>query len=109
MFHWIGLTDHKLVSFSLQLVNRPTLAGYWKFSTSLLEIRDFWEQLETLIQRALVRGVTGIRWWGSLKCRIRGFAFKYGKQLNLDNIMKAKFLDDRLSRAAERGITKLKI
>ena len=39
-FHLIAWTDHKLVRASLQLANRPSLAGYWKFNTSLLEIRD---------------------------------------------------------------------
>ena len=51
-FHWIGLADHKLVRVSLRLANRPSLVGYWKFNTSLLEIGDFWE-------RALVGAVTG--------------------------------------------------
>ena len=77
-FHWIGETDHKLVRVSLQLVNRPSLAGYWKFNTSLLEIGDFQERLETLIQPVLVGAVTGNKWWGSLKYRIRNFAIKYG-------------------------------
>ena len=36
-FHLIAWTDHKLVRVSLQLANRPSLAGYWKFNTSLLE------------------------------------------------------------------------
>ena len=39
-FHWLGRSDHKLVKVSLRLVNRPSLASYWKFNTSLLEI---WE------------------------------------------------------------------
>ena len=37
-FHWLGRTDHKLVRVSLRLANRPSLASYWKFNTSLLEI-----------------------------------------------------------------------
>ena len=56
---------------SLRLANRPSLAGYWKFNTYLLEIRDFRERLESLIKRALVGAVTGNRWWFSLKHRIR--------------------------------------
>ena len=44
-FHLLELTDHKLVRISLRLANRPSLAGYWKFNTSLLEIRDFRERL----------------------------------------------------------------
>ena len=42
-FHWIRQTNHKLVRVSLRLVNRLSLAGYWKFNTSLLEISDFWK------------------------------------------------------------------
>ena len=60
-------TDPKFVGVSMQLVNRPSLAGYWKFNTSLLEIRDFRERLETLIQRALMGVNTENKWWRSLK------------------------------------------
>ena len=102
-FHLIAWTDHKLVRVSLRLANRPSLAGYWKFNTSLLEIRDFRNRLECLIQRALVGAVTGNRWWGSLKHRIRDFATKYGRQLNLDRTKEAKSIDDRLSRAVAGG------
>ena len=69
------------------------------FHTSLLEIRDFWDRLESQIKRALVGTVTGNRWWASLKYRIRDFATKYGRQLNLDRTKEAKSIDDRLSRA----------
>ena len=75
-FHLIAWTDHKLVRVSLRLANRPSLAGYWKFNTSLLEIRDFRDRLESLIKRALVGAVTRNRWWVSLKHRIRDFATK---------------------------------
>ena len=96
-FHIIAWTDHKLVRVSLRLANRPSLVGCWKFNTSLLVIRDLQEQLESLIKRALVGAVTGNRWWVSL--RIRDFATKYGRQLNLDRTKEAKSIDDRLSRA----------
>ena len=75
-FHLIAWTDHKLIRISLRLANRPSLAGYWKFNTSLLEIRDFRDRLESLIKRALVGAVTGNRWWVSLKHRVRDFATK---------------------------------
>ena len=103
MFHLIAWTDHKLVRVSLRLANRPSLAGYWKFNTSLLELRDFRERLESLIKRALVRAVTGNRWWVSLKYRIRDFATKYGRQLNLNRTKEAKSIDDRLFRAVAEG------
>ena len=66
-FHWLGRSDHKLVRVSLRLANRPSLASYWKFNTSLLEMWDFRKRLENLIQRALVRVVIGNKWWVSLK------------------------------------------
>ena len=65
-FHLVAWTDHKLVSVSLRLANRPSLASYWKFNIFLLEIRDFRDRLESLIRRALVGAVTGNRWWASL-------------------------------------------
>ncbi len=83
-FHLIAWTDHKPIRVSLRLANRPSLAGYWKFNISLLEIRDFRDRLESLIQRALVGAVTGNRWWVSLKYRMRDFATKYGQKLKLD-------------------------
>ena len=92
-FNWLGRSDHKLVRVSLRLVNRPSLASYWKFNTSLLEIWDFWRRLENLIQRALVGAVIGNRWWVSLKHRIRDFAIKYSQQLALDRAKKAKSLE----------------
>ena len=76
-----------LVRASLCLANRPSLAGYWKFNTSLLEIRDFQERLESL--------VTGNKRWRSLKHRLRHFAIKYGRRLNLGlrwpNLLKINF------------------
>ena len=78
-------------------------AGDWKFNTSLLEIRNFRDRLESLIQRALVGAVTGNRWWVSLKYRIRDFATKYSQQLKLDKAKEAKSIDDRLSRVAAGG------
>ena len=41
MFHYVWQTDHRLVRVSLWLANRPSLATYWKFNTSLLEIQNF--------------------------------------------------------------------
>ena len=63
-FHLIAWTDHKHVRVSLRLANRPSLVGYWKFNTSLLEIRDFRDLLESLIKRALVGAVNGNRLGG---------------------------------------------
>ena len=102
-FHWLGRSDHKLVRVSLRLVNRPSLARYWKFNTSLLEVWDFRVRLENLIKRALVGAVIGNRWWASLKYRIRDFAIKYSQQHALDRAKKAKSLEDRLSWAVEGG------
>ena len=48
--------------------------------------------------------VAGNRWWVSLKHRIRDFATKHGRQLNLDRIKEAKSIENRISWAvAEVG------
>ena len=105
-FHLIVWTDHILVRVSLCLANRPSLVGYWKFNTSLLEIRDVRDRLESVIKQALV---TGNRWWASLKHRIRDFATKYGRQLNLDRTKEAKSIEDRLSRRWLGGLPNHKL
>ena len=46
---------------SNKLADRPSLAGYWKFNTSLLEIRDFQDRLESLVHRALMVDLLNIR------------------------------------------------
>ena len=102
-FHLIAWTDHELIRVSLRLVGGPGLAGYWRFSASLLEMRDFRDRLESLIQRALVGAVTGNGWWASLKHRIGDFATKYGRRLNLDRTAEAESIDDGLSRAVAGG------
>ena len=101
MFHDTAWTNHRLVRVSLRLVNRPSLASYWKFNTSLLEIWDFRDQLESLVQPAFVGTVTGNKWWGFLKRRIRDFTTKYSRKLNFDWTKVAKSLKDKLSQAME--------
>ena len=103
MFHFVGQTDHRLVKVSHRLDNRPSLAGYCKFNTSLLEIWDFWDWLKSLIQWELVEVVSGNRWWGSLKQRIRDFTINYSWQLNLDRTKMAKPLKDKLFQAVDGG------
>ena len=102
-FHYVVWTDHKFVRVNLRLADRLSLAGYWKFNNALLEIWDFWDQLESLVQRALVGAFTGNKWWGSLKQWIRIFSIKYGRQLNLDRTKLTKSLEDKLSWALDGG------
>ena len=47
--------------------------------------------------------VTRNKWWGSLKHKIRDFAIKYGRQLNLDRTKVAKSLEVKLSQSFEGG------
>ena len=96
-------TDHRLVRVSLWLADRPSLAGYWKFNNSLLEIRDLRDRLESIVQRVLMRTVTGNKWWRSLKHRIRDVAIKYGRHLNIDMTKMDQSLEDKLSRMVEGG------
>ena len=100
-FHLMAWTDHKLVRVSLWLANRPSLAGYWKFNTSLLETGL--PGSTRIPNQAGIRGVTGNRWWVSLKHRIRDFATKNGWQFNLDRTKEAKSINDRLSRSTAWG------
>ena len=93
-FLLIEWTDHKLVRVSLQLADRISLVGYWKYNTLLLGIRDFQDRLESLIKRALVGAVTGNMRWVSLKHRISDFATNYGQQLNLHRAKEAKSIED---------------
>ena len=57
---WLAWTDHTLVRVSMRLVNWPRLAGYRKFNTSLLEIRDSRNRLESVVQRPLLGQLQGI-------------------------------------------------
>ena len=43
-----------LIGVSLRLANKLSLVAYWKFNIFLLEIQDFRDWLESLIQRELV-------------------------------------------------------
>ena len=66
--------------------------------------------LARIPNKAGVSGVvTGNRWWVSLKHRIRDFATKYCRQLNLDRTRKAKSTEDRLSRTVTGGEESLNI
>ena len=102
-FHWLGHSDHKLVMARLLLGDKPRLAGYWKFNCSLLEREDFRDQLVGLIQRDLVGAVTGNKWWGNLKHRIRTFTVKYSQRLAVDKATAETLLEDKISRAMAGG------
>ena len=102
-FRLMAWTGRGLVRVGLRLADGPGLAGCWRFSASLLEVRDFRDRLESLIRRALVGAVAGSGWWGSLKHRIGDFATKCGRRLNLDGTREARSMDDGLSRAVAGG------
>ena len=102
-FHCVAQTDHRFVRVSRRLANTLSLVSYSKLNTSLLEIREFRDQLESQVQRALVGAVTESKWWGSLKHRIRDFAIKYGRQLTLVRTKVEKSLEDKFSLAGDGG------
>ena len=102
-FLYVARTDHRLLRVSQRQANRASLAGYKKFNTSLQEIQDFWDRLESLVQRALVGAVTGNKCWGFLKHRIKDFAIKFCHLLNLDRTKVTKSLKDKFFRAVEGG------
>ena len=102
-FHWLGYTDHKMLTIRMQLGDRPRSASYWKFNASLLDKKDFRDQLTGLIQRALVGAVTGNKWWGNLKALIRSFTVKYAQRLALDKATAEAALEQTLSQAVDGG------
>ena len=97
MFQWLNMADHKLVMISLCLGSRPQLAGYWKFNAFLLERWDFQDQLENLIQKALIGVVVKNQCWILLKYRIWYITVKYCQQFMLDMAMMIRALDERLN------------
>ena len=103
VFHLYSESDHKLLTVTLRLGDRPRLAAYWKFNISVLEIRDYREQLELLLKLALVRKVIDSKLWGTFKFRIRDFTIKYCQRLALDKAARVKAIEDRLIRVVERG------
>lgn len=61
-FHWLGLSDHKLVCARMALDARSRMAGHRKFNVSLLDREDFRLQLTKLVQQKLVGAVAGNEW-----------------------------------------------
>lgn len=50
-FHSIVYTNHKLVQVYIKLDKaKPRMAGFWKFNMSLLNVKDFQDQLLLIIQ-----------------------------------------------------------
>lgn len=78
---------------------RPRMAGHWNFNLSLLDRRDFEQQLTRLVQRELVGAVIESMWWERLKDRIRSITTEYSQRLALDKAKKVKAREDSLSRA----------
>lgn len=53
-FHSIIYSDHTLVRLRINLYKaKPKMAEYWKFNTSLLNVKDFRDQLLLTMQREL--------------------------------------------------------
>lgn len=79
------------------------MTGYWKFNTSLLDVKGFRDQLLATIQRELTGSVLGNRWWGHLKSVIRSFAADYSRRLNRDRLTAQTAAESRLEVAIQSG------
>ena len=87
-------TDHRLVRARINLTDRPSLAGYWKFNLSFLKSENFRDQLEGVVRGWLGGGPSlGNRRWAKLKAEIRTFSVRYGQELALIKAEEKKSLE----------------
>lgn len=60
---------------------------------SVLNVKDFWDQLLLSIQQKLSDFVFGNKWWEHLTDAIGSFAVNYNTQCNLDRQVMQKALE----------------
>lgn len=81
---------------ALYVYGSPLKHGYWKFNMSLLDMKDFWEQLLLTINWELSGAMFENKWWDHLKITFRSFVANYSRQLNLDGQTTQKALESRI-------------
>ena len=97
-------SDHKILSASIRLDKaKCRMSGLRKFNSSLLDEKDFRDQLELMLKWELMAAIIANKWWGKLKDRIRSFAVEYSKRLNLDKIAKQRLIEDKPDRMVKVG------
>ena len=105
-FHWWEHSDHKLVVTRLSARDRPKLAGYWKLNSSLLESKDFRDELEGFIRGQLVGvGSIGSRRWVKFKADLRTFSIRYSQRLALIKARERRSREALINRVVVGGST----
>ena len=97
-------SDHKMLCVSIKLDKaRCRISGHWKFNSSLLDWKDFQDQLELMLKRELLGAIIGNSWWGKLKDSIRSFAADYSRRLKLDKVAEQRVVESKLDRVVLVG------
>ena len=64
------------------------MSNYWKFNSSLLDEKDFRNQLELILKWELLVDICGNSCWANNKDNFRTFAADYSRRLKLDMVPK---------------------
>ena len=75
--------------------------GFWKFNSSLLDEKDFRDQLELMLKRELMGAIIDNNWWGKHKDRIRSLLRRVEERLKLDNVTEQRLIKDKLDRTVK--------
>ena len=91
-WNWFHVFSYeRLFSFSYWrgILSTPIFfqSVYWKFNESLLDEKDFQDQIELMLKQELTSDIIGNSWLAKLKDRIRSFATDYNRKLKLDRIL----------------------
>ena len=74
-----------MTSLSVKLDKvRLEMSGYWKFNTSLLDEKDFQDQIELTQRQELAGTIIGNSWRANIKHRIGSSAADYSRRLKLE-------------------------
>ena len=96
--------DHRFVWVNIKIDRvRIRMSGYWKLNASLLEDKNFQNQLELIFKRELTGAIIGNSWWAKFKDRIRSFAADFGRRLKLDSLAEQRLLETRIDKAVLAG------
>ena len=60
------------------------MSGDWKFNASLLDEKNFQDQLDLMPKQELTGAIIGNSWWATVKDRIKSFAADNSRRLKLE-------------------------
>ena len=91
--------DHKAVTLSLAINDKPRGPGYWKMNVSILNNTDYVDKVKEIINTAILqyRGLSNILVWEYLKRKIKEFSINYSVQKSKHEKNKEKQLEKDLN------------